>query len=192
MHTSPHSTSIPRRKLGPLGRSLALMAGLSLAMALGATGQAPRANESTAERSKSAVCGDTGSVWWTEIITPDVKRTRSFYEKVAGWTPKVVAHAEPSRPPKAGETEYTIMMAAQREAIGVMIANHADAIHPRGGWFTYIQVDDVDISAAAALANGGKVLRRPFDIPGLARIAVIEDPMGAAVGLVTPIKTAGC
>lgn len=192
MPTTPPFITVRSRRAGFLGRHFARVAGMSLAFTLTNAGQAPRANETSKQPSSPVTCSNTGTIWWSELITHDPKRSKSFYENVVGWTPKVVAHAEPSRPPAAGETEYTFMMAGQREAIGVMIANHPDAIHPRGGWFNYIQVDDVDISAAAANANGGKVLRRPFDIPGVGRIAVVEDPMGSAVGLVMPIKRAGC
>jgi len=34
-------------------------------------------------------------------------------------------------------------------------------------------------------ANGGKIIRPPFDIPGVGRIAILADPTGAAMGWMT-------
>ena len=52
-------------------------------------------------------------------------------------------------------------------------------------WFDYIEVDDVDHRVALVPENGGNVLRPPFDIPNVGRIAIIADATGAAVGLMT-------
>ena len=39
----------------------------------------------------TATAADTGTVWWSEIMSADPGRTRDFYTSVAGWTPKTVA-----------------------------------------------------------------------------------------------------
>ena len=52
-------------------------------------------------------------------------------------------------------------------------------------WFEYIEVDDVDHRVALVEENGGKVLRPPFNIPNVGRIAIITDATGAALGLMT-------
>jgi predicted enzyme related to lactoylglutathione lyase len=46
--------------------------------------------------------------------------------------------------------------------------------------------DDVDARLKAAKAAGAKVLRGSFDVPGVGRIAIIQDPGGAAIGWMTP------
>ena len=53
-------------------------------------------------------------------------------------------------------------------------------------WFAYIEVDDVDARVKSVTANGGKVMRPPFDIPDVGRIAIVTDATGVAVGLMTP------
>jgi predicted enzyme related to lactoylglutathione lyase len=53
-------------------------------------------------------------------------------------------------------------------------------------WFTYIAVDDVDAAVAATRAAGGKVMKDVFEVPDTGRIAIIADPTGAALGIMTP------
>jgi hypothetical protein len=50
----------------------------------------------------------------------------------------------------------------------------------------YIAVDDIDARLAKAEANGATVLRPAFDVPGIGRIAILQDPSGGAIGWMTP------
>ena len=49
-------------------------------------------------------------------------------------------------------------------------------------WFSYVAVDDLDKRLAKAKKAGGKVLREPFDVPGIGRIAIVADPNGVTQG----------
>ena len=53
-------------------------------------------------------------------------------------------------------------------------------------WLTYLAVDDVDESCRQITSSGGKVMQKPFDVAMVGRIAVIQDPTGAVVGIGTP------
>ena len=53
-------------------------------------------------------------------------------------------------------------------------------------WMTYLAVDDVDAAVKDTQAMGGVIHQAPFDVPGVGRIAMIADPSGAAIGLMTP------
>ncbi len=53
-------------------------------------------------------------------------------------------------------------------------------------WFTYIAVDDVDAAVEATVAAGGEIRHPCFDVPDIGRIAIIADPTGAAVGIMSP------
>ena len=55
-------------------------------------------------------------------------------------------------------------------------------------WFAYIAVDDVDARVAGATAEGATLLRPIFDIPGVGRIAILKDSVGAAIGWITPAQ----
>ncbi len=53
-------------------------------------------------------------------------------------------------------------------------------------WFSYLAVDDIDARCARAHEAGGKIAREPFDVPGIGRIAIIQQPGGGMVGWMTP------
>ncbi len=53
-------------------------------------------------------------------------------------------------------------------------------------WLSYVAVDDVDLRVKQALAAGGKPGRPPFDVAGVGRIAILQQPGGATVAWMTP------
>ena len=55
---------------------------------------------------------------------------------------------------------------------------------------TLSQADQADVDAAVAetTALGGEIRRPPFDMPGIGRIAIVADPTGAVMGLMTPAE----
>src|SRR3546814_11740748 len=53
-------------------------------------------------------------------------------------------------------------------------------------WTGYVCVDDVDRTASDYMASGGSVKRPPEDIPGIGRLAVVADPHGAVLLIMTP------
>ena len=73
-----------------------------------------------------------------------------------------------------------------------MKAKHPEAASATNGWFTYIEVADVDVSSEAVEENGGTVLQEPVEFPDGNRIAIVRDPMGHTFGLVTPAKKPDC
>lgn len=127
-----------------------------------------------------------GTVWWSELLSTDPARSQSFYRSLAGWSAKTVAASDTSRPPATGEAEYTIFTHAGAEVAGATKVETNDPADPRPGWLTYIQVVDVDQSVIEAMKNGGRILKPPFDEPTVGRMAIVADPDGIPVGLVTP------
>ena len=119
-----------------------------------------------------------GSVHWTELMTRDVAGACEFYGKVCGWSFESV--------PMPG-FDYVLGSAGGKPVVGIMdmTKSGSDADTPPF-WMTYIGVDDVDAAAKAASAGGGTVESGPFDVPNVGRIAILRDPSGALVGLMTP------
>jgi uncharacterized protein len=132
---------------------------------------------------------DVGVVWWSELQTADPARARAFYAAVMGWTPNVVALNDQTRPPVAGEAEYTVFKAGDREVAGAALAEVAPNKSPTAFWLTYIQVANVDAAVLKAVELGGKLLEPAADVPNTGRIAIIEDPEGVHVGLMSPLAT---
>jgi predicted enzyme related to lactoylglutathione lyase len=58
------------------------------------------------------------------------------------------------------------------------------------GWMSYLAVDDVDARIEAAKAAGAKVMREPFEVPDVGRIAILQEPGGAGIGWITPVDDA--
>jgi predicted enzyme related to lactoylglutathione lyase len=55
-------------------------------------------------------------------------------------------------------------------------------------WLSYLAVDNVDARLRAAKAAGAKVMREPFDVPTVGRIAIIQAPGGATIAWITPVS----
>jgi predicted enzyme related to lactoylglutathione lyase len=110
---------------------------------------------------------------------------------VIGWKTKVVDAENPTLPARTPNDRYTVFMDGDQEIAGLMRANHPEAIHAGLGWFTYIQVENVDAAVVTAQSNGGTVLRPVMETDDGNRIAVVSDPMGNVFGLVTPAASKG-
>jgi len=161
-------------------------------LAVAAAAARPGPAASATSLSPSQTCSGAGTVWWSELVCPDPEQVREFYAMVVGWQHDIVALEDPSRPPYIGEPEYTVFKVGTRESAGLVKTDAGEPIHARSGWLTYIEVANVDVSAQIAASKGGKVIKAPFDMPGVGRIAVIEDPQGTMVGLVTPLQSQSC
>jgi len=124
-----------------------------------------------------------GSFIWYELMSPDPRAAKAFYERVFAWT----IEPEPS-----GAMDYRMITAALGNVGGVltltpeMIAGGAAA-----AWVGYVSVDDVDASVAALEAAGGRTPMPAHDLPGIGRIALASDPQGAVFYLMRPAPNAG-
>lgn len=113
-----------------------------------------------------------GAFSWVEYHGEDAGAARSFYEKVLGWT---VAEM----PMQNGTTYPGIMIGDQP------IGGFSPKPAPSGSWLAYVTVDDVEERTRAAVEAGAKVLAEPASAHGVGRIAVVEDPFGAAIAFIT-------
>lgn len=117
-----------------------------------------------------------GAFIWNELMTNDVEKAKSFYGATIGWTAEEMKMATGS---------YWIAKADGKMVAGIMdIAMMPPGTKPY--WFAYIEVDDIDARVKTIAGNGGKVIREPFDIPDVGRIAIVADATGAMIGWMTP------
>ncbi|MBM3524186.1 MAG: VOC family protein [Alphaproteobacteria bacterium] len=117
-----------------------------------------------------------GTFAWNELMTGDVERAKAFYSASLGWTFE--------RFP-GGDMVYWVAKAGDKPVGGVMAMEGAAPPGTPPHWFAYIEVDNVDKRVAKVAAAGGKVLRPCFDVPGVGRIAIVQDATGAAIGWIT-------
>jgi predicted enzyme related to lactoylglutathione lyase len=122
-----------------------------------------------------------GTIHWSELITGDVEAAKAFFSKVAGW--QITGMPMPNG-------TYNVCMAGGRPVAGIMSCEMMGQPDHPPGWMTYIAVDDVDAACEQTRDGGGTVCREPFDVGGVGRIAMIIDPSGATVGLITPAPQA--
>ncbi len=120
-----------------------------------------------------------GMFVWNELATSDVERAKAFYAATLGWTYDSF--------PMSGRP-YWVAKSGDWYVGGIGGVEIGSLPVSSSYWFSFIEVDDVDRRIAAALERGAKVIRAPHDVPNVGRVAVLEDPTGAAVGWMTPVK----
>ena len=113
---------------------------------------------------------------WYELIATAPDAAATFYGEVVGWT--VHDSGQPG-------IDYRVLMAGETAVGGLMAMPEGAGFPP--AWFAYVGVPDVDACIAATIAAGGAVCMPARDIPGIGRIAMIIDPQGAALYVMTPI-----
>lgn len=119
-----------------------------------------------------------GMVWWTELLTRDVAGAKAYYEKMCGWTFETMPMPEGEyHIAKRGD----VMTAGMMDMTGMPGMDDVPA-----HWDSYFAVDDIDAVCRDTVAAGGEVLREPWDMPGTGRIAILKDPTGAVMGMMTP------
>lgn len=119
-----------------------------------------------------------GKFVWNELNTHDADGAKRFLGATLGWTFEAT--------PMPGFTYWIIKR--EDERIGGLFDMNAEA-RCKGApehWLSYIAVDDVDARYKTALITGAKEIRPPTDVPGVGRIAILEQPGGAKVAFITP------
>jgi len=121
-----------------------------------------------------------GAFSWNELMTSDPAAASRFYGELFGWTckPTDMGGSGPYHVASLGEVPVAgIMAPPPAEASG------ASPMPP--AWGCYITVDDVAATVARCTALGGQQLVPPMDVPGVGRMAVLQDPQGAVFSVMT-------
>ncbi len=121
---------------------------------------------------------DNGIFHWNELMTSDPDGAKDYYSATVGWTFEAM-------PMDQGGT-YWICMAGEKPCGGIM---SLEGMAPEGTlphWVSYLAVDDLESRLETAKRLGGTVLREPFEVAGIGKIAMVQDPHGAQMGWITP------
>jgi predicted enzyme related to lactoylglutathione lyase len=81
---------------------------------------------------------------------------------------------------------YTLAMSGGIPVAGILDVNGPDFDGTPESWMPYIAVDNVDERVKMATKAGAKVVKPAFEIPGVGRIVILQEPGGASVGWMTP------
>ena len=121
-----------------------------------------------------------GTFCWVELATSSQSAAKQFYGSLFGWT----AHDSPMGP----DAVYTSFKLDGRDAAA------CHQMLPAGespNWRLFISVESADDTAARATQSGGTVLMAPIDLEQIGRMAVMQDPTGAAFAIWQPYRHNG-
>ncbi|MEZ5291037.1 MAG: VOC family protein [Vicinamibacterales bacterium] len=128
-----------------------------------------------------------GSFIWYELMTGDPDAAKTFYDAVVGWS------IAPAPAPNAGGMDYRMIGRSDgRSAGGVLrISDDMRADGARPMWAPYLFAPDTDAAVAAIAAEGGKVLMPATTVDGAGRLAMVADPQGVLIYVMTPAPPPG-
>lgn len=114
-----------------------------------------------------------GSFHWNELQTDDPEAAVAFYQKTFGYTHELM---------DMGMGPYFVLKNGDAPRGGIT--------KPQGNaparWVQFVTVEDCDAAVTRARKAGGRVAEAAVDIPGVGRVATVEDPLGARMGLIKP------
>lgn len=115
---------------------------------------------------------------WHDLMTSDVEAAKKFYGAVVGWTFD------------AQMPDYHVAK-ANGVGMGGIMATLPQLVKMPPFWSGYIYVADVDAACAKIKKLGGKIHREPWDVPAVARMAIVGDPTGANFNIMQPFPREG-
>jgi uncharacterized protein len=118
-----------------------------------------------------------GSFYWNELMTRNVERAKRFYNASIGWT------FEPMPMPTG---TYWLAKMGDKAVAGLFPLSGPEFSGVPESWMPYLAVDDVDARLERAKAAGAQVIREPFELPEVGRVAIIKEPGGAVIRWITP------
>lgn len=128
-----------------------------------------------------------GSFIWYELMTTDANAAAKFYGDVVGW--KIPATPVAGQPPGR---DYRMIGRSDGGSAGGVLQLTDDMLqggaHPL--WLGYLFVRNVDDAVKAIEADGGKLLMPRISMP-VGEIAMVTDPMGTPLYVMTPIPPPG-
>ena len=115
-----------------------------------------------------------GEFCWRELLTVDHKAAFAFYSELLGWE-HLADH-------DMGPMGNYLLYGRNGQQLGGMFNMLKDMGAPPS-FLYYVNVDDLDAALARAKGLGAKMLNGPMEVPGGARVVVLQDPQGAVFSL---------
>ena len=124
-----------------------------------------------------------GEYCWTDLGTTNVASAKKFYRSIFG-------SKMTDFPMGAGDAKYSILSVDGKDTCGLYpMASEQKKAPPV--WLPYISVKSVADTAKKAKTAGGKICAAPTDVMDKGRMAVLQDPAGAAFAIWQPGKRKG-
>jgi hypothetical protein len=116
-----------------------------------------------------------GAPCWIDLYSSDTDKATDFYGQLFGWT------TESAGPEFGG---YFTFLKDGKHVAGCM-HNDGQEGYP-DAWTVYLTTDDAGRTAAAAAAQGGRVLLEPMAVAENGVMAMVVDPGQATIGVWQP------
>jgi uncharacterized protein len=126
------------------------------------------------------IVNEPQSFRWSELSCPDIEAAKRFYNEVFGW--------EATTWPLGDGSTYTeFSLPGGGDSItGMVQTDQRSRRAAPAQWTVYFGVTDTDRTVRRAGELGGTVSAGPFDLPGVGRIATLNDPEGAVFAVLEP------
>ncbi len=117
-----------------------------------------------------------GTFCWVELGTTNGEAAKAFYTQLFGW--------DYVDNPIGPDMVYTMLKLNGRD-VGALYQLTSDmtaqGIPPN--WLSYVSVTSADETAEKVKAAGATLMKEPFDVFTVGRMAVVQDPTGAVFAL---------
>jgi predicted enzyme related to lactoylglutathione lyase len=123
-----------------------------------------------------SISGESGTLCWADLNSPDPDRAKQFYEALFGWK------LEPGEKDSSG---YLHIKNGAEFIGGFSPLSQQNAGAPPH-WMLYFQVADCDASSAKAKQLGAREYMAPMTLENVGRFSVVADPQGAVFSLFQP------
>lgn len=121
-----------------------------------------------------------GHFCWLDLAATDACVALGFYQRMFDWGAREYA---------ANGGSITRLARDGRDVGSLYQINRRDLRNGmRSHWTPYVRVAGVDAAVRRATTIGARLLIAPFPVDGLARVALIEDAVGALIGLWEPLE----
>lgn len=119
--------------------------------------------------------GGPGKVHWVELHSQDLDADVAWLSNSFGF--------ETGDMPMPDGSTYKLLKKDGEMCAGAMKAQQPGV---PSMWLAWIEVADVDAAVSTAKDGGGNVLSPIMDMPGVGRMAMVQDPTGGVFGVITP------
>ncbi len=120
----------------------------------------------------------TSQFVWFEYVSKDAPKAQGFFGELFGWSTKSVPMPDGN---------YTMIAAPDGTTIGGYFAPPDNS--PKASWLPYLRVQSAADIATKVKGLGGSIVKPAFKVGDIATMAVVVDPLGAALALWQPTKS---
>lgn len=119
----------------------------------------------------------SGRFVWQDLVTSDPNKAKAFYTSLFGWT---------VQPQDMGGTNYDMIHAGEVGIGGITPLDPAQGMPTH--WVSHLHVPGTLDDAMAKVTEFGGTVIQPLDVPGVGRMAFVQDPQGALFWVFEPTE----